>query len=191
LIRIGEDSLADDLDRAGRVFGSCHEHDNSLPEIPIGRGLIDEILHRMLLPLFGSRSCAAEPLRRRVLQVSITVRKPETPEKPNQEPGQDRPEHDPLLKKIAAAYNGYRAALVKKASEIKQHLVTDPRTAVALLGTGGMDDVFVGGIKTASSVFCPESLAYLVGAYRSGDAQISEAERVSLAHLGAFAEGPA
>lgn len=176
LIRIGEKPFADDLDRRGVVFGPTDEIDES---IPFGHSLISGLLQKALMPLFAARSAAAPVIRRRVIMISMGGKSPQ------KETTEDR--KDPTLKKIAALYNGYRASLVKKASSIQKHLVSDSQL-LAALSDGSMAQAFAGGIeKTASrDVFGPESLAYLMGVHRTQDAQISDVERASLAHLGAF-----
>ena len=93
------------------------------------------------------------------------------------------------MKKIAAVYNGYRLSLVKKATDIQTYLTLEPQLRVELFGAS-MAQAFAGGFdKVATSVFGPDSLAYLVGAYTDRDRHLSSKEAVmSLALTGAVAE---
>ena len=72
----------------------------------------------------------------------------------------------PVLKKLAALYNGYRQSLLTKAAEISNHLASDSQLRADLFDSS-MVQAFTGGVaKTASaSVMSPDSLAYLMGAF--------------------------
>lgn len=172
LIRIGEKDLADKLDSEKKVFAPTDEVDES---IPIEKGLMDEGLKKLLMGLMGERSIAAPALRRRVVRITIVS----TP--------RDHEDHEPVMKKIAAAYNGYRSNLIKKATQIRENLVTDSQLRSSLYDRS-MVEAFAGGVrKTASAdVFSPESFAYLVRAYQNPDVPVSKETMASLAQMGAF-----
>lgn len=184
LVRIGEKSLADELDSKGEVFGPSSEVDDSLSVSPDRiHHLLKELLQAM--GLFRDRSAASTPLARRMERLKADRTDP----KQRSEKTASRKE--PVLAKLAAAYNGYRRNIVKKAAAIEQYLVSDPQLATEMFG-GSMAQAFAGGIgKTAStSVFSPDSLAYLTGAYHMDrDIHLADAGvRTSLAQTGALAE---
>lgn len=158
LVRMGEGDLADQLDDKNTVFPSSQEKGFS----PIlHQGLMDEDLKKLLMLFLGERSSAAPALQQRVQSAS---------KKPAQAAEEPTTSSDPLMKKIAAAYNGYRHMLVKQAEAISDYMVSDPQVRSRLYGSG-LAEAFSGAAKTANaSVLGPESLAYLAGAFipRSG-----------------------
>lgn len=177
LVRIGERPLADELDDKNMTFGHSDEIDDS---VPTGADHVDSRLKELLscLGLLRDRSAAAPALARRVAKSSQKT----APESKISE--------EPVLKKIAAAYNGYRRSILKKAAAIQQFLTTDPQLRADLFG-GSMAQAFAGGIDKVSSasVFGPDSLAYLVGAYTDRDFHVASKEVVaSLAQTGAVLE---
>jgi hypothetical protein len=94
------------------------------------------------------------------------------------------------MKKLAAAYNGYRRALLKKANQISLFLTSDPQLCSNFFG-GSLAEAFACGIDKVSSasVLGPDSLAYLAGAYTDRDLHLSNAGVVaSLAQMGAVLE---
>lgn len=176
LIRIGERPYADELDRRGMTFGRTNEIDES---IPMDLDQIDDGILGILrlLGLIKARSAATAPLRARSAHGSA-----DAPFKPIN----SNSEADPLMKKIAAAYNGYRRTLLKKANSLINYMTTDPQLSSELFGSS-IAQAFGGGIsKVASaSVLSPESLAYLVGAYTDRDFHLTDEVVTSLAHTGA------
>lgn len=182
LVRIGEKPLADELDGKGEVFGPSSKVDESLDVSPDKvHHLLKELLQAM--GMVGDRSVAATPMKRRLERLREHRRDPHLEKKASA--------REPVLEKIAAAYNGYRRNIIKKAAVIEKYLVSDPQLASELFG-GGMAQAFAGGIsKTAStSVFSPDSLAYLTGAHHM-DRDFHMADvgvRASLAQTGALAE---
>ena len=183
LVRIGEKPLADELDRKGEVFGPSSDVDESLQVNP---DRIDRALKDLLqaLGMVGERSVAATPLARRMERLEARRADP-------RKSVEKTASADPLMKKLSAAYNGYRRSIVKKAAAIEKFLVSDPQLAPESFGSS-MVQAFAGGVdKTASSsVFSPDSLAYLTGAHHT-DRAIHIADqgvRVSLAQTGALAE---
>jgi mannose-6-phosphate isomerase-like protein (cupin superfamily)/intein/homing endonuclease len=177
LVSIGEGPRADELDHRNMIFKHTDDIDDSLQ---VGEKHVDGRLKELLslMGLLRDRSAASHALHHRV---SIHERKsapqPETSE-------------EPIMKKLAAAYNGYRRSLLKKANSIQQYMTTDPQLRADLFGES-MAQAFAGGIdKVASaSIFGPDSLAYLVGAYTDRDYHVSSKEVVaSLALTGAVLE---
>lgn len=178
LIRMGEPDFADELDKKQMTFGHTNDIDDS---IPMGEEHVDSRLKELLtlLGLGRDRSIAAPTLRRRIL-IMISrggepVNKPEL-----------KTSKDPVMKKIAAAYNGYRRSLIKKATSIQQYMTTDPQLRADLFGSS-MAEAFAGGIdKVASaSAFSPNSLAYLMGAYTDRGIHLTKEAVMSLALTGA------
>lgn len=175
LIRIGENQLANDLDNKGVTFGRTSEVDDSIPvnESSVNDPLMDVF---RILGLIGSRSAAAPALRSRAASAPA-----------------DQPFHpigssdsSVLMNKIAAAYNGYRRNILKKAASIADYMTTNPQLRSDLFGSS-MAQAFAGGVsKVASaSILSPESLAYLVGAYTDRDIHLTNEVVMSLAHSGA------
>lgn len=180
LIRMGERQLADDMDRQGQTFGRSNEVD----EVPVHEHQVDEGLLELLsrLGLIRGRSAAAPALQHRA---SASADKPF---KPISEP--TTVSSDSLMKKMAAAYNGYRRSMLKKAASIAQFMTTHPQLRADLFGSS-MAEAFAGGMDkvATASVLSPDSLAYLVGAYTDRDLHVTSKEVVSsLALTGAIAE---
>jgi hypothetical protein len=181
LVRIGEKALADDLDSKGEVFGPSSQVDETLDIEPDRvHHLLKELLQAM--GFFRDRSAAAVPMSRRMGKLKTDRTDPKEKTAASKEP---------VLAKLAAAYNGYRRNIIKKAAVIEKYLVSDPQLATELFG-GSMAQAFAGGIgKTASaSVFSPDSLAYLTGAHHQNrDLHLADVGvRTSLAQTGALAE---
>lgn len=93
------------------------------------------------------------------------------------------------MSKLAAAYNGYRRSILRKAASISNFITNDPQLRAELFGSG-MVQAFAGGIDKVAkaSVLSPDSLAYLVGAYTSRDAYMTNEIVSSLAQTGAVLE---
>jgi hypothetical protein len=180
LVRMGERDLADELDNKNMTFKHSKDVDSS---IPVGSEHVNPELKELfvIMGLARSRSAAAPVLRSRAA-VSAN--------QGSAAPATSTTSNEPVMKKIAAAYNGYRRSLVKKATSIKQFLTTDPQLFSDLFGDS-MVEAFAGGIDKVAeaSVLSPDSLAYLVGAYTDRDFHLSSKEVVaSLAQLGAVKE---
>ena len=178
LIQIGEKDLAEKLDSEGKVFSPSTEIDES---IPIDKDMMDEDLKEMLKTLVEDRSIAAPSLRRRTIRITIS-----------NSPKAKTEVNEPVMKKIAAAYNGYRSNLIKKANQIENSLVSDSQLLSNIFGKS-MVEAFASGIgKTASaSVLGPESFAYLVGAFQNPDISLSKEAEMSLTQMGIFSEAMA
>jgi hypothetical protein len=178
LVRIGEPELANELDRKGMTFGRTNEVDDSIPiEADHINGDLMDILRS--LGLLKSRSAAAPAIRNRSTAAPA-----------------DKPFHpigtvdNPLMNKIAAVYNGYRRNILKKAASIADYMTTNPQLLSDLFGSS-MAQAFAGGFSKVSSasVFSPDSLAYLVGAYTDRDFHLTNEVVMSLAQMGAVQIG--
>lgn len=179
LMSIGERPLADELDSQGMTFGKSDEVDDS---IKLDEGSVDptlmSLLHRM--GIVRGRSAAAPALHSRSAATKAQTSTPATNEKIAS---------GPLMRKLAAAYNGYRRNVLRKAASISNYMTSDPQLRADLFGSS-MAQAFAGGIdKVAStSVLSPDSLAYLVGAYTDRDLHMTNEVVSSLALTGAVAE---
>lgn len=156
LVRIGAGDLADELDAKNMTFGHTDEVDDS---IPVDQGLVDPRLKELLQlsGVFKQRTIASPALRERAGEASRPAGMP---------PGTSS---EPVMDKIAAAYNGYRRSLIKKANQIGNTLELDPQLRADLFGRS-MVQAFAGGVEKTgtASVLGPDSLAYLVGAFHKG-----------------------
>jgi hypothetical protein len=186
LVRIGEKSLADELDQKGEVFGPSSDIDESLEMSPTSNSLLKELL--LALNLFRDRSAAHMLLSRRAVDVD---KKHSVDSFDKEKTSSIRYEEEPLMRKLSAAYNGYRRSIIKKAADIEKYLAFDPQLNSTLFGDSTVQ-VFAGGIEKTSStsVFSPNSLAYLTGAhYQDRELHITDDDvKDSLARLGALAE---
>ncbi len=181
LIQIGERPLADDLDNKGMTFERTNDVDESIPlnESSVDSGLMG-ILSR--LGLVRDRSAAGPALQRRSMAASA--------DQPFKSIGGENISNEPVLKKIAAAYNGYRRSVLKKAASISQYMTTDPQLRSDLFGSSMVEAFACGFDKVAASAsaFSPDSLAYLVGAYTDRDMHMTNEVVSSLAQTGAVTE---
>lgn len=181
LMSIGERPLADDLDNKGMTFGQTNDVDDS---IQLNEGSVDDGLMNLLcrLGLVRDRSAAGPALGAR----SATSASADKPFRPL---GPEKTASGPLMSKLAAAYNGYRRNVLRKAASISNFMTTDPQLRSELFGSS-MVQAFAGGVDkvAAASVLSPDSLAYLVGAYTDRDLHMTNEVVASLAQTGAVAE---
>jgi hypothetical protein len=177
LIRMGEKPLADTMDEHNVVFPPSKETDHS---VGVNPAAADDELKQLLMPLLAARSIAAPLMKERAFQASRAPKKGQAPEA--------CPVPSPLMDKLAAAYNGYRSSLVKKASSIADHLALDPQLRSRAFEPG-MATAFARGFEKSAQarVLSPESLAYLVGAHYADRDFLNE----SLAQSGYVAEAAA
>lgn len=179
LISIGERPLADELDSKGMTFGRTNEVDDSikLDESSVDDGLMGLLRH---MGIVRERSAAAPALQSRSMAATTSRHAPATSEKVAS---------GPLMRKLAAVYNGYRRNVLRKAASISNYMTSDPQLRADIFGSS-MAQAFAGGIdKVAStSVLSPDSLAYLVGAYTDRDLHMTNEVVASLALTGAIAE---
>lgn len=185
LIGIGERPLADDLDSKGMTFGRTNEVDDS---IQLDEGSVDDRLMDVLrrLGIIRDRSAAEPALNGRSASTATAA----STNRPFQSIQGEKIASGPLMQKMAAAYNGYRRNVLRKAASISNYLTTDPQLRADLFGSS-MAQAFAGGIDkvaSASRVLSPNSLAYLVGAYTDRDLHMTNEVVASLAQTGAVVE---
>lgn len=180
LVSIGEKPYADELDSKNMTFGESNEVDES---IPLNESSVDSRLLELLarLGIVRGRSAAAPALQHRSVGASA-----DQPFKAIG--GEPVRTNDSVMSKIAAAYNGYRMNVLRKAASISQYMTSDSQLRAELFGSS-MAQAFAGGVdKVASaSALSPDSLAYLVGAYNKRDHMTNEVV-ASLALTGAVTE---
>lgn len=180
LMSIGERPLADELDSKGMTFGRSNDIDDS---IQLDEGSVDDRLLGLLrrLGLVGARSAAAPALQSRSMAA--------TAGQSAQSSNNEKVASGPLMQKLAAAYNGYRRSVLRKAASISSFMTTDPQLRAEIFGSG-MAQAFAGGIdKVANAgVLSPDSLAYLVGAYTDRGLHMTNEVVASLALTGALVE---
>lgn len=179
LMSIGERPLADELDSKGMTFGKSDDVDDS---IQLDEGSVDDRLMTLLrrMGLVGARSAAAPALQSRSAA---------TAGQSAQSSNNEKVASGPLMRKLSAAYNGYRRSVLRKAASMSSFMTTDPQLRAELFGSG-MAQAFAGGIdKVANaSVLSPDSLAYLVGAYTDRGLHMTNEVVASLALTGAVVE---
>lgn len=164
LVHIGRPAMADACSACGREFGPTDDVDNSIdmPEAP--RGIGDII--QSLLPHLAERSGFQQPLSARITITKVASKG-----------GRRQVQHDyrdPVLHKIAAAYNGYRDQVMEKIANIVASTTErDVRLAAAVHG-----DLLEGTLRGSYRVkmAAPDAahmallgsvpLAYLYGAHR-------------------------
>ena len=100
LVQMGHRPLADRLEREGTVFPRV---DEELP-VPMGPGFFSQVLARLLLPMMGARSALGPAVERRVLVIGST---------PKEKQGSASSLSSDLLRKMGAAYNGYRTGVME------------------------------------------------------------------------------
>lgn len=97
-IHMGQRSLADELDSQGLTIPPV---DDVAPAAPMGAQHFSDILKKLLLPHIGERSMLEPPLKRRIIQITVSGG-PTVNEGPVK-----LASVTPFLEKISAAYNGY------------------------------------------------------------------------------------
>ncbi len=180
LINIGEKPLADELDSKKMTFNQTKDTDDS---IPIDEGLVNSSIMGILnsLGLIKDRSAADSSLKKR----SIAVKDANA----NSASSKKNKSNEPVMKKIAAAYQGYRYNVLRKAASISNYMTNNSQLRSELFGSS-MAQAFAGGIEKVSSasVLSPDSLAYLIGAYTDRDQLLTNEIVTSLALTGTVSE---
>ena len=152
LIRLGKGRMADDLERAGLLFPKSEKTD----EVPLSPDDFSSVLARFLLPYMEGRSALGPPIERRamILLASSGGKEKKSSSHPTE-----------LLRKIGAAYNGYRQSMLhmvanaqplieratdtretelrKVASVVPEELITP--LSFSYLSQAFMDELPVGG----------------------------------------------
>ena len=140
LIRMGKGDLSHELAAANKVFPKAEE----IAPMSLGAEDFSPALARILMPLLQERSALGPILEQRIIILSDKGNKPATSHSAKE------------LRKIGAAYNGYRQALMDMVA-----------TAQDLLPLASPSDVEVCKLATApiESVFSPLSFSYLQEAF--------------------------
>jgi hypothetical protein len=140
LIRMGKKDLSDELAAANKVFPKTED---SCP-CSLGTSSFMPSLARLLMPLLQGRSGLGPFVEKRVI----------ISEKGKDEPPTSHSSED--LRKIGAAYNGYRTALMEMVASAQDML---PKAAPADDGVAKLASA------PADEVFTPLSFSYLSNAY--------------------------
>lgn len=141
LAKIGRPDLADEFDRQGTTFPPSSE--SEAPCGAIDSGHFSSDIMKALMPLMESRSFLAPVVRRRIIRITIA------------QPMNDdmKTASSPLLTKIAAAYNWYKAEAVKMACDTLDVLSSEPKLAAAVVGLsdeGMMYEKIAAGLSNAT-----------------------------------------
>jgi hypothetical protein len=144
LCHLGEHGLADEFDTNNQTFSKTDE----VEEMPLSEEAFHPILARMLLPLLAERSALGPIIEKRVVVAGGKPTEDTTP--PSSHPSE-------LLRKIGAAYNGYRHSLMNLASSSQSLLEK----------TAGPREIALHKIASApvDEVFTPLSFMYLKEAF--------------------------
>lgn len=144
LICLGKRDVADQLDELGQVFPKVEEKE----PLPIAGAGFSAALAKILAPLLGDRSAFGPIIERRVVVVAGTSSK--DAKKPTSHSSE-------LLRKIGAAYNGYRDSLmqfVPEAQDLIEAATTPSDVDLRKLASVPADDFFT-----------PLSVQYLTNAF--------------------------
>lgn len=144
LIQIGKRGLADDLERDNVVFSKSDEKE----EVPMGPSFFSPVLAKLLFSLMGSRSAFGPSIEKRVL---VTPGKTEESEK------RATSHSSALLRKMGAAYNGYRQNVME--------LVANTQDLILSAGLPPSGDLYKLASAPVEEVFTPLSFAYLTSAF--------------------------
>lgn len=152
LVRMGENGLADDLDRTNSTFQQSDVFDDS---VMVDKGRFDTALMQTLFHLLRDRSGFGIPFNSRMVRGRIDNKKTL--------PTESTIDH-PLLNKISAAYNGYRKGLLKKIGQAEEVIYSDPQLRDLVIGDQLMN-IFMKTSGTQISILAPDSISYFVGAH--------------------------
>lgn len=131
LVQMGEAPLADRLERAGTVFPRV---DETLP-VPMGPRFLSPILARLLLPMMAARSALGPSIERRVLVVASA---------PKEKQASTSSLPSDLLRKMGAAYNGYRTGVMELAAHAQDFMssMAVPSSELHKLSSAAPDTLF-------------------------------------------------
>ena len=139
LIQMGKGSMADDLDARSQVFPKVDE----TLDVPMGPSFFSPVLAKLLAPLLADRSALGPSIEKRVLVVA-------SPAEGKKKAASSHSSN--LLRKMGAAYNGYRKALMD--------LVTHSQDLVASASVPG--NLFHKlSSAPVDSLFTPLTVSYL------------------------------
>ena len=145
MIRIGQRDAADDHEARGEVFPASDEQ----APMKLGPESFLAPLARLLLPLLKDRSALAPSLERRAMSLG------DTSDKKEKKGSSSHP--SPLLRKIGAAYNSYRAQLMD--------LVAHAQPLIGETAYPYQADLRKLSSAAPEEVFSPLSVAYLQSAF--------------------------
>jgi hypothetical protein len=132
LIQMGNRPLADELDRDGKVFPKSNEK----LDVPMGPEFFSRVLARMLLPMVSERSGLGPSIERRILVATGD---------PKEKKGETSSLSNNVLRKMGAAYNGYRTGvmeLVTHAQELISSMAMSPNEQLSKLAAAPVEAVF-------------------------------------------------
>jgi hypothetical protein len=144
LICLGKRDVADQLDALGQVFPKVEERD----PLPMEGSSFSPGLASILAPLLGDRSAFGPVIERRVVVVAGTTPK---------DTKKDTSHSSELLRKIGAAYNGYRDSLMQFVPEAQDLIEASTSPSDATLRK-------LAGVP-AEELFTPLSVQYLTHAF--------------------------
>jgi len=144
LISMGEGNLADQLESMGQVFPKTDEK----TDVPMDSSSFSPALAQILAPLMADRSAFGPVIEHRVVIIAGT---PPRTSKPSTSHSSE------LLRKIGAAYNGYRENLMQFVPNAQDLIESSlSRNDSALRKLAG---------ASAEQLFTPLSFQYLSGAF--------------------------
>lgn len=149
LMQLGHRDLADQLDQAGHTFSDTEESE----PMDVGPGFFSPALAQLLAPLLEQRSGLGPVIERRVMMLSKTEPQPREPGELKL--GTSVPQG--LLRKLGAAYSGYRNALM----DVLPH-------SPVLLKSAGDPALQKLAELPVEQVFTPLSVRYFKFAHRRG-----------------------
>jgi hypothetical protein len=132
LIQMGKQQLADELDSKGEVFPKSEEK----LDVPMGPRFFSQVLARLLLPMMSERSGLGPVIERRVLVATGD---------PKEKRGRSSSLSNPVLRKMGAAYNGYRTGimeLVAHAPELISSMAMPSHSQLTKLASAPVQSVF-------------------------------------------------
>lgn len=139
LIQMGKRPLADELDRKGEVFPKSEEK----LDVPMGPSFFSQVLARLLLPMMGERSGLGPAVEKRVLVATGDHK---------EKRGGSSSLSNPLLRKMGAAYNGYRTGVME--------LVAHAPELISSMAMPPHEQLHKFAAATVESVFTPLSASY-------------------------------
>jgi hypothetical protein len=160
LIQIGHKPLADKYDREGVVFPKSDEDES----VPMGPEHFSPVLARLLSSLIGARSGFGPSIEKRVLILSKI---------PTEERTKTSSLSSNLLRKIGAAYNGYR----KNVMELVAH------SQEVLMSSGMPGDGYKFAHAPVGVLFTPLAVQYFDSAFQD-EIGTSESEKTSSVERG-------
>lgn len=141
LLRLGLRSQADELDAQGGVFPACDTRDSML----MGSEFFHPALAALLLPWLAARSMLGPFIEKRIVVVHAG---------PPKSPGRASSLSSDLLRKMSAAYNGYRDGVMNLVAE-----------APVLARSTTSAELHKLAAFPVEQIFTPLSVGYLEGAF--------------------------